>query len=118
MLLYVNKALLQVFESGKLREMENRMLASEGCEEMEPNGEITSLSLNSFWALFILTGSTSTIALLVYIIRMTALNRGQRALWRLMMVKIQEWGAPRTKFSRRVNDVAYGATESDMPTQV
>ncbi|KAK7335105.1 hypothetical protein VNO80_26876 [Phaseolus coccineus] len=51
----VNKAILDLLETSKVRELENKMLASEECEDTELNGETASLSPNSFWVLFILT---------------------------------------------------------------
>ncbi|KAI4333612.1 hypothetical protein L6164_018396 [Bauhinia variegata] len=119
----VNRALLEVFESGKLREIENKMLAAEKCEEAATDGESTSLSPQSFWALFILTGGTSTFALLIYIIRMSDSDQGKRTMWRLMMVMIQQWGAHKRRFSRRVSDVVEhdhlnSPNTSAFPTQV
>ncbi|KAI4333608.1 hypothetical protein L6164_018392 [Bauhinia variegata] len=119
----VNRALLEVFESGKLREIENKMLAAEKCEEAATDGESTSLSPQSFWALFILTGGTSTFALLIYIIRMSDSDHGKRTMWRLMMVMIQQWGAHKRRFSRRVSDVVEhdhlnSPNTSAFPTQV
>ncbi|KAJ1423136.1 Receptor, ligand binding region [Sesbania bispinosa] len=43
----VNKVLLDLFETGKVRELESKMLASEQCEDIEPDGETSSLSPNS-----------------------------------------------------------------------
>ncbi|RVW42972.1 Glutamate receptor 2.7 [Vitis vinifera] len=61
----VSEALLNVSESGKLRELENSMLSSEKCEDAETEDDETSrLSPSSFWVLFIITGGTSTFSLL------------------------------------------------------
>ncbi|KAI3803509.1 hypothetical protein L1987_31661 [Smallanthus sonchifolius] len=64
-----NKALMNVAESGKLKELEDAYLISEKCvdDESSPN-EDESLSLRSFSILFELTGGTSTVALVIYII--------------------------------------------------
>ncbi|KAK1416724.1 hypothetical protein QVD17_25840 [Tagetes erecta] len=64
-----NKALMNVSESGKVKELEDRYLISEECvdEESSPD-ENGRLNLHSFWVLFVLTGGTSTVALVVYII--------------------------------------------------
>ena len=74
----VNKALLQVSENGKLRDLEDTMLASEECKDTELDGKTTSLSPGSFWVLFILTAGTSTIALLAYIFPMINSWSGQK----------------------------------------
>ncbi|KAK4577023.1 hypothetical protein RGQ29_027507 [Quercus rubra] len=58
----ITAALLKVAESGKLQELENNMIASEKCKDVEPENGSRSLSPNSFLVLFILTGGTSTIA--------------------------------------------------------
>ncbi|XVF70105.1 hypothetical protein PTKIN_Ptkin11bG0135700 [Pterospermum kingtungense] len=63
----VTEALLNVSESGKLRELENSMIASQSCAEVDVNHDISSLSPDSFWALFSLTASFSTLALIVYV---------------------------------------------------
>ncbi|RDY02382.1 Glutamate receptor 2.8, partial [Mucuna pruriens] len=102
----VNKALLDLFETGKVRDLENRMLASEQCEDTEQDGETASLSPNSFWSLFILTTGTSTIALLVYVLRMNYANREEKIIWRLTMMIIQQCGHAKRRMSRRVSDVA------------
>ncbi|KAJ0700869.1 putative periplasmic binding protein-like I [Helianthus annuus] len=65
----VNKALTNVSESGKLKELEDASLTSEKCvdEKSSPN-EDESLSPRGFSILFELTGGTSTVALAIYII--------------------------------------------------
>lgn len=64
-----NKALMNVSESGKLKELEDTFLTSEKCvdDESFPNGD-ESLSPLSFSILFVLTGGTSTVALVVYVV--------------------------------------------------
>ncbi|PWA38284.1 Extracellular ligand-binding receptor [Artemisia annua] len=64
-----NKAIMNVTESGKLKEFEDEYIMSEKCIDNEsfPN-EDESLSPQSFSVLFGLTGGTSTIAFILYII--------------------------------------------------
>ncbi|GKB38192.1 glutamate receptor 2.7, partial [Tanacetum coccineum] len=63
------KALLNVSESGTLREIEKKMLGSEQCVDQDwIHDEYESLGLSSFWSLFVLTGGTSTIALSIYLV--------------------------------------------------
>ncbi|KAF3442449.1 hypothetical protein FNV43_RR16365 [Rhamnella rubrinervis] len=100
MLASVNEALLKVFESGKLRELEQGMLASEKCEGMEDGDDETtqSLSPNSFFVPFIITGATSTIALVFYLCRVYKSMFGHKNLiWRLEMAVIKG------RFSRRAS---------------
>ncbi|XP_076882529.1 glutamate receptor 2.2-like [Bidens hawaiensis] len=64
-----NKALMDVSESGTLKALEVKHLISEECvdEESSPD-EAGRLNLRSFWVLFVLTGGTSTVALVIYIV--------------------------------------------------
>ncbi|XP_052177245.1 glutamate receptor 2.1-like isoform X2 [Diospyros lotus] len=63
----MNVALMQVIDSGRLRELENNAAESESCIDVDSNDQDVSLSPSSFWVLFMLTGGTSTIALVMYI---------------------------------------------------
>uniref|UniRef100_A0A7N2MAK0 Glutamate receptor n=1 Tax=Quercus lobata TaxID=97700 RepID=A0A7N2MAK0_QUELO len=55
----VNKALLNVSESGRLRELEKSMVASEKCVDyVESIDEVSSLSPTTFSVLFMLTGAS------------------------------------------------------------
>ncbi|KAL8189246.1 hypothetical protein R6Q57_028812 [Mikania cordata] len=64
------KALLNMSESGALRDFEKRMLGSERCVDREGNqDENGSLDLGSFWSLFLLAGGISTLALVIYVIK-------------------------------------------------
>ncbi|KAH7512619.1 hypothetical protein FEM48_Zijuj12G0110100 [Ziziphus jujuba var. spinosa] len=108
MLPSINEALLKVCESGKLLELEEKMLASEKCEDVDEEGEEStkSLSINSFWLLFIITGTISTIALVFYLCLLYKSKFEQKNwMWRLMMVVMKYWGYGKGRFSRRVSDV-------------
>lgn len=76
-----NNIVIRVTESGKLKELEDTFLTSGKCvddDESFPN-EYESLSPQSFSTLFVLTGGTSTVCLVVYI-----LKRIRRRLIRIM----------------------------------
>ncbi|KAK1416726.1 hypothetical protein QVD17_25842 [Tagetes erecta] len=64
-----NQELLNISESGRLKELEDIYLINEKCvdEESSPD-ENGQLDLHSYWVLFVLTGGTSTIALVIYLI--------------------------------------------------
>ncbi|KAL5715909.1 hypothetical protein ACHQM5_017668 [Ranunculus cassubicifolius] len=62
----ISKAVLEVSENGKLLEMENALLSSYNCSD--PKSEDLSLGVTSFWGLFLITGVTTTITLLIYVI--------------------------------------------------
>ncbi|XP_024979120.1 glutamate receptor 2.8-like [Cynara cardunculus var. scolymus] len=69
MLADFTKALLNISESGTLRHMEQRMIGSEHCVDLESiHDDYESLGLHSFWSLFLFTGATSTVALAIYVI--------------------------------------------------
>ncbi|WVY99475.1 hypothetical protein V8G54_025545 [Vigna mungo] len=118
----VNKALLHLVEIGKVSELENKMLASEECEDKKVNGETASLSPNSFWVLFILTAGTSTFSLLVYVFRMSYANSEEKTIWRLTTMIIQQCNQAKRRMSGKVSDVAESPTTSSTthatPTQV
>lgn len=108
MLPSVNEALLKVCESGKIRELENSMLASEQCEDMDEEVEegSTSLSINSFWVLFTISGTSSTIALVFYLYCVYKSKCEQTNwIWRLLMAVMKYWRCEKSRFSRRVSDV-------------
>ncbi|KAL8235410.1 hypothetical protein R6Q59_021510 [Mikania micrantha] len=64
------KALLNMSESGALRDFKKRMLGSERCEDLEGNqDDYDRLGIDSFWSLFLLAGGISTLALVIYVIK-------------------------------------------------
>ncbi|KAF6155959.1 hypothetical protein GIB67_039290 [Kingdonia uniflora] len=63
----ISKAVLQVTESGKLRELENALINSYECSKSDDD-DGGSLGLASFWALFAITVGTSTAAFIIYVI--------------------------------------------------
>lgn len=106
----VSEALLNVSESGKLRELENSMLSSEKCEDTETEDDETSrLSPSSFWVLFIITGGTSTFALLVYMLHRNWTfhdsTSEHKTIWRFFIAIMKLWRQRTRKLSRRVSDV-------------
>ncbi|XP_047180172.1 uncharacterized protein LOC124846846 [Vigna umbellata] len=119
---HVNKALLDLVETGKVSELENKMLGSEECEDTKVNGETASLSPNSFWVLFILTGGTSTFSLLVYVFCMNYANSEEKTIWGLTTMIIQQCNHAKRRMSGKVSDVAESPTTSSTthvtPTQV
>lgn len=98
----VTKALLNVSESGRLRYLENRMIASEKCSDGELVDEMSRLSPSSFWVLFMFTGGTSTIALLVYVV--CHKRFGHKIVRRLSLAVMRRWWHQKKTLSRRLND--------------
>jgi hypothetical protein len=108
----ITEALLKVSESGRLRDLENNMIASAKCHDVEPDKETPSLSPNSFLVLFIMSGGTSTLALLVYILRVDRSIFRHRIMWRLMKAAMRHWRSQNRIFSRRVSNVAENPSNS------
>ncbi|PQP93855.1 hypothetical protein Pyn_37207 [Prunus yedoensis var. nudiflora] len=104
----VSQAMLKVSESGKLQDLENAMLASEKCTDIEPDDEPLSLGLSPsyFWVLFVFTGGTSSMALAIYIVRACISVSGHKAIWKLMMAVMKQWWNKTRRFSRRVSEIA------------
>lgn len=100
----INEALLKVSETGKFRDLEDSMIANEKCEDGDAKGENSSLSPNSFFILFVLSGGVSTIALTLYIFNAHNFSFQQNTIWRLMIAVMRHWGKHRRQFSRRVSD--------------
>jgi hypothetical protein len=63
----ISEAVLKVSESGKLQELERSLTSSFKCSTAQLVDNHDSLGINSFWGLFVITGGTSTIALLIFI---------------------------------------------------
>ncbi|XP_059451031.1 glutamate receptor 2.8-like [Corylus avellana] len=63
----ISEAVLKVSESGKLQELERSLNSSFNCSTAQLVDNHDSLGINSFWGLFVITGGTSTIALLIFI---------------------------------------------------
>ncbi|CAN6690969.1 unnamed protein product [Malus baccata var. baccata] len=119
----VTEAMLKVTERGDLRTLENNMLASLKCLDAETDGANPSLSPNSFWVLFVLTGGTSTIALVVYIFNIRKSILVYKINWKLILDVMKRWGNPNRRFSRRDSDIneeshAYPSNASALQAQV
>ncbi|XP_021989269.2 glutamate receptor 2.8 [Helianthus annuus] len=98
------KALLNVSESGTLREIEKRMLGSEHCVDQEAiQDEYERLGLGSFWSLFLLAGGTSTVALAIYVIQ--NLCQLERSLVTIISDARKFCVHRRKRLSRKVSDV-------------
>ncbi|KAK1422709.1 hypothetical protein QVD17_17995 [Tagetes erecta] len=66
----VSGAILTLMEDGKIHEIENKWLgAPENCPSSNPKLETESLTLASFWGIFLISGLTSTLTLLIFLYR-------------------------------------------------
>ncbi|KAJ6766996.1 IONOTROPIC GLUTAMATE RECEPTOR [Salix purpurea] len=68
----VSKAILNLSEDGKLKDLEVKWFhASRECPSNATNNDITgSLSLQSFWGIYTITGATSTICFLLFLVQL------------------------------------------------
>lgn len=105
----MDEALLNVFETGVLKNLEDSLLASEKCVETQSDNETASLSPQSFFVLFIFTGGTSTLALVVYYFhterKVEDSMTGHEGVWMLMFMVVKKWRGKWRKFSRKVREV-------------
>ncbi|CAA2982022.1 glutamate receptor -like [Olea europaea subsp. europaea] len=63
----VSEAILTLMENGMVKNLTNKYLgSSDGC----PNSETESLSLKSFWGLFLVSAAISTICFLIFTLRL------------------------------------------------
>ncbi|KAF8391283.1 hypothetical protein HHK36_023585 [Tetracentron sinense] len=63
----ISEAILKVSESGRLQELETKLINSSKCSNASSNDDQGSLSPHSFWVLFIVTGGISTVALVLFV---------------------------------------------------
>ncbi|KAK2968388.1 hypothetical protein RJ640_004394 [Escallonia rubra] len=109
----INEALLNVSETGKLRDLEKKYIMSEKCVESElSTNENGSLSLQSFWILFVLTGGTSTVALTIYVVvgfkkRCTRMLDKHKSVCTSVMAVVTNMWHQRRMFSRSVHDAEF-----------
>lgn len=65
----VSKAILQLFEQGELKRLEEKWLNPHSeCSNKRTSENTESLKLGSFWVLYVISGATSTICFLLSII--------------------------------------------------
>ncbi|XP_059663989.1 glutamate receptor 2.8-like [Cornus florida] len=105
----MDEALLNVSESGVLRELENSLTAAEKCVEVEWDNKNVSLSPSTFLVLFILTGSISTVALAIFVLRAkweTGKIMFKHTTIRMLILAVKiQLGHQKSRFSRRVSDI-------------
>lgn len=64
-----SKAILTLSENGKLKGLEDHWLGSStDCSQTKDSLETESLSFSSFWSLYLISGITSTLCLLIFLI--------------------------------------------------
>ncbi|KAL6283571.1 hypothetical protein ACE6H2_014500 [Prunus campanulata] len=103
----VTQAMLKVSENGTFQRLEQNMLASQKCMDMELEDEHLCLSVSPsyLWVLFVFTGGTSSMALAIYIFRAyNSMSMSEHiVIWKLMMAVMKHWGNQRGRFTRKVS---------------
>ncbi|CAI9757055.1 unnamed protein product [Fraxinus pennsylvanica] len=106
----IDEALLNVRENGVLKDLEERLIESEQCVDIQSDNETASLSPHNFLILFIFTGGTSTTALLIYYFRATDIFKNSTAqyegIWFTIMMVLNKLVYYRNRLSTEVRDVA------------
>ncbi|KAK2642178.1 hypothetical protein Ddye_023941 [Dipteronia dyeriana] len=94
-----SEAILKLSENGVLRSLEERWFApSAECLANITNNETESLTLSSFWGLYLISGGTSTICFIIFIFRLLRNYRHDRedasisSIWRLAIYKCNREG--------------------------
>ncbi|PIA30586.1 hypothetical protein AQUCO_05500119v1, partial [Aquilegia coerulea] len=76
----ITQAILEVQESGKLRDLENALLKSSNCSDSDSDSNQYSLGFNSFWGLFLITFATTTIAFVLHLIQCSKSSKGSELM--------------------------------------
>ncbi|CAB4307806.1 unnamed protein product [Prunus armeniaca] len=118
----VTQAMLKVSENGTFRDLEQNMLASQKCMDVDLEDDRLNLSLSPsyFWVLFLFTGGTSSMALAIYIFRAyNSMSMSEHnVIWKLMIAVMKHRGNQRGRFSGKVSDIALTTpTNSPMATE-
>ncbi|CAN1327321.1 Glutamate receptor 2.7 [Linum perenne] len=67
----VSKAILKLSEDGELKKLEEQWFATpRECLDIESDHATGSLSLQNFWGLYVITGATSTLCLMVFLVKL------------------------------------------------
>jgi hypothetical protein len=66
----MSTAILTLSENGQLQKIHDFWLLASDCPSNTNDVDSSQLSLNSFWGLFLITGSASLLSLVIYLIRL------------------------------------------------
>ncbi|XP_077251171.1 glutamate receptor 2.5-like [Tasmannia lanceolata] len=70
----VSEAIVKLRERNDILRLETDLIHSSNCSSLEADGESVSLGPDGFWGLFLITGGTSTVALMIFFIRRVCYN--------------------------------------------
>ncbi|KAL2472699.1 Glutamate receptor 3.2 [Forsythia ovata] len=104
----IDKALLNVLETGVVKNLEDDLIASQKCIDIDSDNESIRLSPQSFFGLFIITGSTSTVALGIYYFCSKSETENSmpepEGIWMLIIMVLKILRYQRKRFVRKVSD--------------
>lgn len=110
----INNAIMNITESGKLLDLEQKYINSEECVDADTiSDEEASIGLNSFSILFMLTGCTSTVALTMFVIRYYLYSESEHT--NVFKALIKRWRRYRRQSSARVINVESPRIPPDAP---
>ncbi|XP_065010062.1 glutamate receptor 2.8-like [Musa acuminata AAA Group] len=64
----VSRAILNVTETNKTKDLENMLYGNTSCPDKDPDMTSSRLTFNSFWGLFLISGATSFSALILHLV--------------------------------------------------
>lgn len=64
----ISRAILNVFETEKMDKIEKAWFEQKACPDSSTTVSSNSLSLDSFWGLFLIAGTTSIVALIIFLV--------------------------------------------------
>ncbi|KAL2523539.1 Glutamate receptor 2.7 [Abeliophyllum distichum] len=104
----IDKALLNVLETGVVKNLEDDLIASQKCIDIDSVNEFVRLCPQSFFGLFIITGSTSTVALGIYYFCSKSETENSmpepKGIWMLIIMVLKILRYQRKRFVRKVSD--------------
>ncbi|KAK6934200.1 Solute-binding protein family 3/N-terminal domain of MltF [Dillenia turbinata] len=106
----ISEAVLNVSESGKLRDLEKKNMHTVENLNLETEDDYDSLRLSyqSFWALFLITAGTSTVSLVIHIIgnKLHSVDAvmENKGLFGAIQALIKRWKRRKSQLSARVHD--------------
>ncbi|KAL2472701.1 Glutamate receptor 2.7 [Forsythia ovata] len=104
----IDTALLNVLETGVVKNLEDDLIASQKCIDIDSDNESIRLSPQSFFGLFIITGSTSTVALGIYYFCSKSETENSmpepKGIWMLIIMVLKILRYQRKRIVRKVSD--------------
>lgn len=90
----ISRAILNVNEGGEMQKIEDRWFKRKECQDTTNNVSSNSLSLESFWGLFLIAGVASSLALIIFVAMFLYEHRhirldSESSFWRKVLVMLR-----------------------------